>query len=158
MGNITTNFSIDELLASQTASRHGWSEQFNPSPMVLDNLMSLAQGLEIVRALLGSNKMVISSGYRCARVNAAVGGSSNSAHMLGLAADFMCPKFGKPIDICRRLAATTNLEFDQVIYEYGNWCHFAVGPDRRRQCLSKFANDPTYYLGILEAPNVTLVA
>lgn len=139
---------------SQRAAREGWAEQFNPPKEIVDNLRRLANELEVVRAILGGFPIVISSGYRCPRVNAAVGGAKESAHLLGLAADFTCPKFetGKVIEVCRRLAATKHLNFDQVIYEYGAWCHFAVGPGIRRQCLSIFHGDPTYYLGILEAP------
>jgi hypothetical protein len=150
MIKLSTNFPLSELVVSQTAAREGWDEQFNPPPDVLENLGRLAQGLEVVRALLNSNPIIISSGYRCPRVNTAAKGARDSAHLLGLAADFTCPKFGTPIEVCRRLAATQHLEFDQVIYEYGAWCHFAVGPGIRRQCLSKFTGDPTYYLGLME--------
>jgi uncharacterized protein YcbK (DUF882 family) len=35
--------------------------------------------------------MVLTSGYRCRKHNAAVGGAANSLHCLGLAADILVP-------------------------------------------------------------------
>ena len=40
--------------------------------------------------------VVISSGYRCPELNAAVGGSKTSQHMKAQAIDFTCPGFGDP--------------------------------------------------------------
>jgi len=41
----------------------------------------------------------ISSAYRCPQLNAAVGGAPSSQHVQGLAADFVCPDFGTPLEI-----------------------------------------------------------
>lgn len=151
---LSVNFALSEFLDSQTASREGFTEQFNPPVEIIDNLKKVAGSLEVVRALLGSNPIKISSGYRCPRLNAKINGAKESAHLLGLAVDFTCPKFGKgtPAEVCRRLASTQHLEFDQIIYEFGSWCHFAVGPGARRQLLTIFHGDPTYHLGILDNP------
>ena len=35
---LTKNFPLRELLRSQTATRLGYEEQFNPSPAIIDNL------------------------------------------------------------------------------------------------------------------------
>lgn len=150
---LTTHFSLDELTVSETAARLGiFPEQFDPPPEIVANLAKLAGQLEILRAILGSNKILVSSGYRCPRLNAATEGSSKtSAHMLGLAADFIVPGFGPPLVVCRRVVDTKHFEFDQVIFEYGRWCHLGVGPGDRRQALSKFAGDKTYYPGIIAA-------
>lgn len=154
--NLTRHFSLAELTVSDTAARDGIAEQFNPPPEIVENLTALANQLEVVRILLGSKPILISSGYRCKALNDRISGSSNtSAHMLGLAADFTCPGFGTPIDICRRIVATSYLEFDQVIYEYGRWVHFGFGGfngKNRRQALSKFSGDHRYHVGIIEKP------
>jgi len=170
--NLTTNFTLEELTVSQDAARAGIAEQFDPPEEILNNLHKLASSLEVVRALLGSVPILVSSGYRCpaleriltkadfahwcANRSLPVDDTSwalylaGKAHPLGLAADFTAPRFGTPIDVCRRVATTTHLEFDQVIFEYGRWCHFGVGPGTRRQALSKFAGDSVYHVGILE--------
>ncbi|MBC7169233.1 D-Ala-D-Ala carboxypeptidase family metallohydrolase, partial [Phenylobacterium sp.] len=72
-------------------------------------------------------------------LNAAIGGSTTSAHMRGDAADFICPKGGSPLAICRALAIQDDLPFDQLIEE-GTWVHLgfaAEGRRPRRQVLTK---------------------
>lgn len=154
MIRLSANFILDEFLESQTATRKGYREQFEPSPEVVANLGALAQRLEVVRAILGSVPILISSGYRCAKLNndPDVGGDPHSAHLTGFAADFTAPKFGTPLEVCRRLASTKHLEFDRIIFEYGRWCHFAAGPGNGKQLFSKFFGDRDYHPGIIEAP------
>lgn len=156
---LTTHFWLDELLKSDTAARLGIAEQFDPPAAIIENLTTLAKQLEVVRAILGSTPILISSGYRCERVNDAVPGSSReSAHLQGLAADFIAPSFDTPAAICRRLNTARNLEFDQVIYEYGRWVHFGLRPQMRKQVLSKFVGDPVYHAGVLEIPSTKEIA
>ncbi len=75
--NLTANFSKMEF-----ESRDG-----SPMPPdVLQNIQELAENLQIVRDYLGE-PIHISSGYRSPSHNAAVGGVSDSQHLLGKAAD-----------------------------------------------------------------------
>src|SRR5262245_4601019 len=80
--------------------------------------------LEKVRALL-KKPIHISSGYRSPELNARIGGSTKSAHMDGRAADFICPAFGTPYQVAKKIS-TARLGFDQMIHEYGRWVHLAV--------------------------------
>jgi len=66
---------------------------------------------------------------------------SNSQHMLGLAMDFISPKFGSPWDVCQALV-NSGLNFDQIIYEYGRWCHLSFAPNPRRVVLTKLSGQP----------------
>lgn len=59
-----------------------------PTDDVIDNLKLLAQRLQALRDFLGK-PIHINSGYRSASHNAAVGGASNSYHLLGMAADIV---------------------------------------------------------------------
>src|SRR5262245_17958898 len=86
--------------------------------------------LEKVRGLL-KKPIHISSGYRSPELNARIGGSAKSAHMEGRAADFICPQFGTPYQVAKRIAAQ-RLGFDQMIHEYGRWVHIAVPPLNER--------------------------
>ena len=97
------------------------------------NLGVLATGLENVRGLLG-HSMRVDSGFRCTELNAAVGGAKTSAHMLGYAADFVCPGFGNPLEIVRAISAS-DLVFDQCIQE-GTWVHISFDPKSRRDVLT----------------------
>jgi len=136
--HLSRHFTLEELVASQTASRRGIDN--TPSPAVVRNLRKLAALLEKVRVLLDGAPVLVSSGYRCPALNAAVGGSKNSAHMAGLAADFTAPDYGTVLQVARRIAES-NLRYDQLIHEYGGWVHIGLPQGRarpRRQDLSIF--------------------
>jgi zinc D-Ala-D-Ala carboxypeptidase len=90
--------------------------------------------LEEVRRIRGGKPIQVTSGYRCPALNAAVGGVPDSAHLLGCAADFLCPTFGTPLQVCRAIAGySPALDFDQVIHEHlaADWTHIAWSPDQR---------------------------
>ena len=122
---LTPHFTLEEFTASQTASRMGISNM--PTGQEYENIKRCAETMEAVRTLLGNKPILISSGYRSPQVNAAVGGSSTSAHMSGLACDFICPGFGTPKEICQMLQPYMGqLKIDQLIYEYGDWVHLGL--------------------------------
>ena len=117
---LSANFSLEELIASETAVRAGIDNA--PPAVVVANLRVLAAGLELVRAALGGRPIHINSGFRSAALNAAIGGAKNSMHMRGLAADILCPQFGTPLEVCRAIVVA-KVPTDQVIHEFGKWCH-----------------------------------
>lgn len=129
---LSPHFALEELMASQTASREGLDN--TPPPEALANLRITAHKMEAVRALL-AHPILVSSGYRSPAVNKAAHGAINSAHMTGNAVDFTCWTYGDPLTICRMLAASA-LMFDQVIQE-GTWVHISFDPRNRRQVFTK---------------------
>lgn len=129
------NFTLAELTVSQAAERAGLRNV--PVGTALDNLHRLALFLEQVRALLFNAPILVSSGYRSPAVNNLVGGSHKSAHMQGLAADFIAPKYGRPKAIAEAIRDSA-LQFDQLIFE-GTWVHVAIpapGQTPRRDVLT----------------------
>ena len=74
-------FELEEFLVASTARQK--SIENVPSWEVVQNLRSLAQLLDWLRQDWGSG-IRISSGFRCEKLNKAVGGVSNSAHKLKL--------------------------------------------------------------------------
>lgn len=122
---LSDHFTLEELTVSETATRNALDN--TPPDYVQPALQRLANSLEQVRSLLGNSPIIVMSGYRSPAVNARVGGAPHSWHMAGLAADFLCPGYGSPKDICKRLLAA-GLPFDQLIYE-GNWVHWAIPRD-----------------------------
>ena len=133
---LSPNFSLEELIASEVAARAGINN--SPGPLVIENLYRLAQGLEMVRLAVGSLPIHINSGYRSPALNARVGGAAGSAHVKGLAADIVCPQFGSPLHVCRAIAEQ-GFETDQIIHEFGKWCHVAFaapGTAARNQLLT----------------------
>jgi zinc D-Ala-D-Ala carboxypeptidase len=129
---LSTNFTLDEFTNSQTAERSGIDN--TPPDSLLPTLRRTAYGLELVRTLLSNRPILVSSGYRSAALNAAVGGSATSQHSLGEAVDFTCPTYGTPEQIVRAIAASS-IPYDQVIQEFGRWVHISFGPRNRRQAL-----------------------
>lgn len=132
MMSLTDHFSIAELSHSATAERMGIDN--TPPDSMTTPLFVLAVGLEQVRKLLGDRPLHIESGYRCPALNAAVGGSSNSAHMQGYAADFTCHEYGTPLEIAQTIVASA-IPFDQLIQE-GTWVHISFAPAMRRDVLT----------------------
>ena len=144
--DLTPHFTLAELTRSAWAKANGISNEPS-SDQHWQNLRRLAHELERVRKVLGNNPILVSSGYRNPVVNKAVGGVPNSAHALGLAADFTCPRFGNVTQICKAIA-NSDIGFDQLIWEYGSWVHlgFSEGPPRG-QILSKRAG-AGYVIGL----------
>lgn len=143
---LTTHFSLEEFTLSQTASRAGLDNE--PGTVELrDNILRTAQLLERIRSLLGA-PIIITSGYRSPRVNALVGGALNSAHMQGLAADFIAPSAGIPFDVCRAIALNVkSLEIDQLIYEH-TWVHVGLRKEAPRNQILTLAPGAGYMAGI----------
>ncbi len=127
---LSEHFSLPELTFTQQRGLDN-----TPTPEVVTALRETAAILEQVRAFLGGKPITVTSGYRSLAVNSAVGGVSNSAHVLGRAADFICPSFGTPLEVCRAIAGS-NIAFDQLIHEFGAWVHIAWAPGPRRQVLT----------------------
>src|SRR5881296_2543711 len=123
---LSKHFSLEELTASEVAARAGIDN--TPPAEAIRNLVRLAEGLELVRAALRNNAIHVTSGYRSPKLNQMIGGSKNSMHMQGLAADILCPAFGPPLQVCRAIV-TSWIPTDQIIHEFAGWCHVAFAPD-----------------------------
>ena len=54
--------------------------------------------------------------------------------LTGLAADFICPSYGKVIDVFEALRMS-GIVYDQLIAERGTWIHFAISDNPRHQAL-----------------------
>ena len=128
---VTMHFTIEEMYASDTAKRLGIDN--TPSTQKMINLVYLcAYVLEPLRVAMG-RPIKISSGYRCEKLNKAVGGVYNSQHLKGQAADIDIQgdmAFGRKIfDYIKN-----HLPFDQLIWEHNAagvyWVHVSfVFPD-----------------------------
>ncbi len=141
------NFTLYELLESQQARRFMIDEQFNPTEEVILNLEALCKNiLQPIRDEL-KTAVSITSGYRCPRVNALIGGAARSQHLTGQAADIACFKTGNE-KLFRRIASM-NLPFDQMINEFNfAWVHISYDASKKRKQMLeayKNANGETKY-------------
>lgn len=128
-------FTLEEMIASQTATRKRIDNM--PSSEHLNNLRETCQEADRVREFLG-HPMIVSSGYRSQKLNAAIGGSKTSAHMRGEAMDFTCPDFGSAKEVFEAIKKS-GIQYTQLILEFPNspsaWVHIGFGNDRRRESL-----------------------
>lgn len=144
--NLTPNFTLDELTRSETAKAKKIDN--TPSDEVLDNLYTLAAGLERIRAVL-DNPVKINSGYRSHKLNSAIGSNPTSYHTKGLAADFVCPAYGNAYDVARFLVTKKDfVAYDKLIYER-TWVHVQFAPEntkpRLQEFTAHFGNGPVSY-------------
>lgn len=131
MTKLSTFFTLEEMTRSPKAEAEGINN--TPTLTELVNLQTTSLRLDEVRKLLG-HPMLISSGYRGAALNKAIGGSATSAHLAGAAADFTCPGFGTPVKVFARIR-NSGIKFDQLILEKNRWVHIGFGTKNRGQCL-----------------------
>lgn len=131
---LTKDFNLSEFLHSEVAVRRG-IDNTPPAPILQNIREHLAPGMQRIRDLLRTS-VLISSGFRCEALNAAIGGSRTSLHMTGLAADFTAPRFGTPRAVMTMLVAHMDaLSIDQIILEGDRWIHASFAPAPRKSAL-----------------------
>jgi hypothetical protein len=147
---LSTNLSLAEVTRSETAKRRGISNM--PTPEHIENFKKLAINIfQPIREHFGK-PILISSGYRSAELNKAIGGSLSSQHCSGEAIDIDMD--GTDITNAQIFHyIKDNLNFDQIIWEFGtdknpDWVHvsFAANRSQRKQMLvAKKVNGKTTY-------------
>lgn len=144
MKKLSKNFTLGELTKSQTALRKGidnvpTDEELKRLQLLVDNV------LQPVREHF-ARPVTINSGFRCLKLNRAVGSEDTSQHRKGEAADIEIP--GIPN---KELAEwiRDNLEFDQLILEFyseddpsAGWVHVSFVKSNRKEILT-IAKDGT---------------
>lgn len=134
MGTISKNFSYAEFEASETAKARGILNvisTFEIRDAVRELTLTVLQPL---RDAWGE-PLHINSGYRCPKLNAAVGGAPTSQHVKGEAADIHADH---PIRLAQ-LAYNLGLPYDQMII-YPTFVHFSHkkgGPQRKQLLYNK---------------------
>jgi hypothetical protein len=148
---LSTNLSLAEVTRSETAKRRGISNM--PTAEHIENFKKLAINIfQPIREHFGK-PILISSGYRSAELNKAIGGSLSSQHCSGEAIDIDMDG----TDITNKQIfdyIKDNLNFDQMIWEFGtdtnpDWVHvsFASNRSQRKQILvAKKVNGKTTYI------------
>ena len=108
------HFTFDELIHSDTADRLGIDN--SPTSGAIQCIDGLVTNvLDNLRDGWG-RPIIVTSGYRCKELNAAVGGTHNSQHLKGQAADIVSDDFEAFRRFVRRWCKDN--EFDQCIFEH----------------------------------------
>ncbi|WP_313347130.1 D-Ala-D-Ala carboxypeptidase family metallohydrolase [Stenotrophomonas sp.] len=136
---LTPNISLEELTATSTGLANA------PTRRERAALLALATHiLQPLRDAVGK-PVYITSAFRSAAVNRAVGGVPGSQHRSGQAADIHVDGMTS-MALARRIVAL-GLPFDQLIEEFGQWVHVSYGAQHRRQQLTAVRrNGSTRYL------------
>jgi hypothetical protein len=145
--------SLAEVTKSDTAKRKGISNE--PTPEHLENLKTICtEVFDKVREHFGV-PIYISSGYRSAALNKAIGGSSTSDHNLGRALDLDQDGHSNGVTNMEVFEfIKDNLEFDQLIAEGSNgdgdmnWVHvgYRKGSNRKQILIAIFTGGKAKYV------------
>ena len=136
---LSKNLSLAEVTKSATAIRRGISNE--PTIEHMENLKQVAEN--IFQPLRDKFKVpiAITSGYRSADLNKAIGGSITSQHCKGQALDIDADVYGGLTNKEIFDYIKDSLDFDQLIWEFGNknnpsWVHCSfISNGNRRQIL-----------------------
>ena len=121
------NFKISELIHSETANKFRINN--TPNTQALDNMLDLIYYvLQPLRDKLGK-PIIVTSGFRCQRLNQAVGGVPNSQHLTGQAVDIVVN--GMTIDQLIQFIRLSDVRFDQLINEK-QWVHISYNHGKNR--------------------------
>ena len=150
---ISKHISYKEAVYSRTAQRR---DIYNhPENDQADNMRLIAeQVFEPLRSWVGG-PIKINSFFRSPELNTAIGGSTKSQHCQGQAID-LDDTFGKATNAEMYEFIKENLDFDQMIWEFGDddnpdWVHVSyVSEDKNRnRCLKAYKkNNKTKYMVI----------
>ena len=142
---LTAHFTLAEFTRSESAKRHGVSNQ--PTPEHIQNIKILCERvLEPIRMKFGP--LILSSGYRSKVLNHYIGGSLKSQHCEGKAADLDMDGVDGVTNKEIFEYIKNELEFDQLINEFNySWIHVSYNQGKnRKQILDAFkVNNKTVY-------------
>ena len=147
---ISKHISYKEGVYSTTALRKDIAN--NPNEEQLNNMKLIAEKIfEPLRAWVG-RPIKINSFFRGADLNKAIGGSTRSQHCKGQAMD-IDDTFGYKTNAEMYHYIKDNLDFDQMIWEFGNdknpnWVHISYvshRPNRKKLTIAYKENGRTKY-------------
>lgn len=115
-------FTLSELIKSSTADKHH-IDNTPPSEVIKNLQYGVDMVLDPLRRLYGK-PIIITSGYRCQKLNLVVGGVSNSWHTKGNAADIHVASLTEATKLFNNLQKMPSV--DTVLFEHsgsGQWLH-----------------------------------
>jgi zinc D-Ala-D-Ala carboxypeptidase len=129
--NLSAHVTLKEFQASGLATLRNLNNEMSESQIASAKLLC-ENVFEPLRLYLNT-PIQISSGFRSLQVNKMIGGSATSQHTKGEAMDLQINAKGFHF-------IKDKLEFDQLIWEFGNdeqpsWVHVSFSPRNRKQVL-----------------------
>lgn len=135
MNNISKHITYLEATRSQTATKNGIEN--NPSEQQLVAMCILAEKVFEPLRIHVAGPVAINSFFRSVELNKKLGGSSTSQHCKGEAMD-IDDTYGHMSNADMFNFIKDNLDFDQMIWEYGNndnpdWVHVSYKKSGNRK-------------------------
>lgn len=125
---LSKNFTLDEMIRTSTGIPN------IPTDKEIENMRKLVENvLQPLRDYM-NRPIIVNSGFRSKEVNKAVGGSKDSGHMLGTAADITMGS--KALNRLVYNYIRDNCEFRQLINEYNySWIHveYREGDNKKQE-------------------------
>ena len=150
---ISKHISYKEAVYSRTAQR---LDIYNhPDNVQKDNMLLIAKEVFEPLRIWVKGPIKINSFFRSPELNKAIGGSGKSQHCHGQAID-IDDTFGKATNAEMFNYIKENLDFDQMIWEFGDednpdWVHvsYVSEEENRNRCLKAYKkNNKTKYMVI----------
>ena len=139
---ISEHVSYNEGVRSNTALRLGINN--TPDDLTIQNMETTAEKIFEPLRIWVDGPIKVNSFFRCLKLNTAIGGAKSSQHMKGQAMD-IDDTFGHATNAEMYHWIKENLDFDQLIWEFGNddnpnWLHVSyVSPEKNRnRCLKAY--------------------
>jgi hypothetical protein len=129
---ISKYFTIEEMILSQTATRLEINN--SPNQEVIHSMELLCNNLlDKIREAIGK-PVHVTSGFRCYRLNEAIGGAANSQHIKGEAADITVS--GMTVENLFQFIKNSGFEFCQLIQEFDQWVHVSYSEGKnKKECM-----------------------
>lgn len=136
--HITKNFTLEEMQRSATAIRKEIDNDI-PVDLIMNTVKLCEKVLQPIRDYW-DKPIIVTSGYRCAKLNKLVGGAKYSQHMTAAAADIRTvedtlEKNRELWEVIMRMRVGNMITARQIIWEKGlreigpDWIHISCNDD-----------------------------
>lgn len=128
--NLTPHFELEELC--KTTHKDLAETNLEEAKKIMGRMYQLAGFAERVRGIIGK-PLIVNSGFRCVKLNNAVGGSLTSQHLYAEAIDIRVS--GKSATELFQIIAASDLKYDQLILEKvgsSQWVHVSIGSKKEK--------------------------
>jgi hypothetical protein len=138
-----------------------WHEGVHSETAIRKNIKNIPNDNELVNMKMVANKVfepirnnfncpiAITSFFRCSKLNTVLGGSKTSQHKIGQAIDMNGNRLGRVSNSQIFNYILNNLDFDQLIWEYGtdnepDWVHVSYKQKGNRKKVLKAVRGKGY--------------
>ena len=126
---LSPHFQLEELACTNTQYKE---QNIAEAKKIMGRMYQLAGFAERVREIIGK-PLIINSGFRCVKLNNAIGGSLTSQHLYAEAIDIRVS--GKTAKEVFQIIASSDLKYDQLILERSGtaqWVHVSIGSKKEK--------------------------